>query len=113
MRSACRIPCPGGRWVAACRLPFSHTLEGELLMIPESMVNAKDALKAFGELLDAIPKGKRAPLMAQMCCVEITMKQSFGLLDAIRKFILDTPSLGGGDSPFVQRIDKLVLRPEP
>jgi hypothetical protein len=82
-------------------------------MLPATTVNAKDARKAFGKLLDAIPKGKRGPMYPEMACVEATMNESFRLLNGVRQYFLDNEHLGGEASPFVKHIDKIIDRPEP
>jgi hypothetical protein len=70
-------------------------------------INGPNAAKCFGELLDAIPKGKRGAMFRQMATVEATLNRSLRLLDALRGYFLETT---GEESPFVKKIDELLPR---
>lgn len=72
-----------------------------------------DTLAALGAVFDVIPKAKFGQVFADANCLESNLRtglRGLRLLYGIRQYILDTPSLGGEESPFVQQIDKLIER---
>lgn len=79
-------------------------------------INRKEAMEAFGRLLDAVPNAKKMAMFNDASIVEMTMIEAFRLLSGIRQDILDTGDrkvqLGGEESPFVKKIDTLIDRPK-
>jgi hypothetical protein len=71
------------------------------------MAILSNAIKNLGTLFDLIPRGKRIPNMDVMTTTELALRQSAAVLDALRRYFLDTT---GEASPFVQRIDELIDR---
>lgn len=64
----------------------------------------EQSLKA---IFDAIPKGKRFPLMREMMIVEVAPQRAYRMLEALRKYNLDNV---GEESPFVKEIDTIMKR---
>lgn len=62
---------------------------------------------SLGRVFDAIPKGKRAPMMRDMTTVEHVTNAMAQTLHNLRRYFLNTT---GPDSPFVGVIDELVPR---
>jgi hypothetical protein len=68
------------------------------------------ALAALPKLYDAVPRGKFARVQAEAETVEDALRrglEGLRLLHQLRLYFLDTT---GEESPFVQRIDKLIAR---
>lgn len=74
-----------------------------------------EALEAMSDVFDQIPKGRFALIFGSASLMEQYLRTGLGamtLLKEIRQYFLVQPELGGEESPFVQKIDKLIPRDE-
>jgi hypothetical protein len=79
-------------------------------MIDQKDLNGPHALECLKGLFDGIPPRKRSLLFHEMCAVEGTLNRALKMLEGVRRYFLETPELGGEESPFVKKIDEILPR---
>jgi hypothetical protein len=76
--------------------------------------NCKSASEGLSEMFDAIPKARRANYLGHLNEIGLLISGANAageLLNACRMYFLEHG--GGEQSPFVERIDRLVPQPAP